>query len=92
MERKLTADQANDLRFDDEVDGIKVVARRDDGIGRWMSYHSAVLVLSDVPGYWAFNYDLGLTECQEHEDFTTDAPLYEVFPREVTTVVYEAKR
>lgn len=89
---KISADVANELAHVNEYEGWRVVARQDDGEGRWYSYHTAVIVRNDLEGWWAFGYDNPLTENQEYVDFEEDVNLYKVFPRVVTTTVYEEKR
>jgi hypothetical protein len=90
---KLSADEANQLRYDDESDNWSVVARQDIDEGRWYSYHEAVLLpkAADVVGYWAFSYDVPLTENQEEIPFEDEVELYQLWRREVVKVMYVDK-
>jgi hypothetical protein len=69
------------------------VAEQDNGSGRWSSHHTLV-VKHDEGSYWGLDYEMGLTEYQEHEfpwervGDDEQLPMVRLFPREVTTTEY----
>lgn len=85
----LLRDVASRLRYENNVDGCKVLSREHVGSTRWSQVYDVVFSFNDA--YWRWTYEEASTEMQDSEDFLDDNFLEaeEVFPREKTVVVYE---
>ena len=92
---KLSRDQALDLLYygeSEELPGYAREATVQTGSGRWCSYHQ--LIIRDGHGtFWAADYDLGLTENQDVDEFddAEEIEFAEVEKVPVTTYEYREK-
>ena len=83
---ELTEDQAYDLMVGDSEEFEVVYGPEIYDTSRWYIYYE--LVFKDKEGsFWQYSYGRGATEYQDSPD--PELVAYEVFPREVTKVIYE---
>lgn len=77
-------EQANDYYFK--------VTEQVDGSGRWTEHRTVVFrQLFNLNDYWAFDYEVGLTEYQENEypwEHSDKVECYRVEPHVVITIEY----
>lgn len=96
--KTISAGVASDLFYKangNEIDGWVRVADQYISVRRWESHHW--LVLAEVAGKetWGLEYSKGLTEMQDNTfpwegaDDSAQLPLTRLYPRTVTTVVYD---
>lgn len=84
---KLTDDEKRDIAWDGPPDTEVVATLTVDDSHRWFLHKQTVW--KDADGLlWAYDWQQGKTECQEHE--YPDDPPYRVEAREVKTVEYVA--
>lgn len=89
MNITISAEEAESLRYDDEVDGFEVVAREDWARRRWTEVERVTFMHPDYPNrFFMFYHETPLNDDGWHEKIDEPIECEEVFPRERTIVEY----
>jgi hypothetical protein len=89
MKRKFPTKDIQELAFG-SFDGYILIEDEHQDSSRWMEFRRLVFKFDDK--YYAFDYEVGLTEIQEDcgtfDEAGDEVECYEVEPKEVASIVY----
>lgn len=95
MSKKFAKEILQELIWEEELDGLKVVQDRILDTGRWTVNHELVFQELETSKFYLTYFRIAATENQDERPFEFDPDMIlceEVFPKEKIIIVYERKK